>query len=140
MANCTYRSINLNEHSDYVRLLNIIHPKTRYIEYVVVDEEDTRLIEKFEEDIITEKLTNNWHGTKSSKRCRLLKIRATFELFVYLKQFATFCVLKTGNWGDYAEATDFGINDIAFFDEKDQPILFTTTHEGYIELRRDIEF
>ena len=34
--------------------------------------------------------------------------------------------------------TDFGINDIAFFDDKELPLLFTTTHEGYITIRDDL--
>ena len=40
--------------------------------------------------------------------------------------------------GDVVEETDFGMNDIAFFDDKDLPLLFTTTHEGYIMIRDDL--
>ena len=69
----------------------------------------------------------------------MTKIKATKELFNYLKNFETFCKFKTGYYGDYTEKTDFGINDIAFFDRNGEELLFTTTHEGYIDIREDLK-
>lgn len=133
-----YRSINLNEHNEYLKILKVLEQRTKYVEYVLVDEDDTRLIDNLQDCIFAQKNVNKWWGTESSQRCRLYKIKASPKLFSQLKKFSTFCELKTGDWGDYTESTDFGINDIAFFDDKTEPILFTTTHEGYIELRDDI--
>ncbi|MDE7264285.1 MAG: hypothetical protein K2N64_06460 [Anaeroplasmataceae bacterium] len=134
-----YKFLKLNEHSEYLKILNILEQKTKYIEYVLVDESDTWFINALQEDIYEQKKVNHWWGTKTSQRCCLYKIKASTTLFSILRKFSTFCVMKSGEWGDYTEATDFGINDIAFFDDRTEPILFTTTHEGYIEIREDIK-
>ena len=34
--------------------------------------------------------------------------------------------------------TNFGDDDIAFFDNEKEPLLYTVTHEGYIRVREDI--
>lgn len=133
-----YKFINLNDHNEYLKILNILEQKTTYIEYVLVDEDDTQFIETLKNNIVTQKAVNKWWGTKTSQRCSLYKIKASSEVFSQLKKYSTFCILKTGDWGDYTEITDFGINDIAFFDDKLEPLLFTTTHEGYIQLRMDV--
>ncbi len=135
-----YRFIKLNERSEYIKMLDKLATAAKFIEYVLIDEDDTGLVDLMQEDIYAQKLANKWWGTKTSQRCRLYRIKATPKLFSYLKRFSTFCILKTGEYGDYAETTDFGINDIAFFDDKPEPILYTTTHEGYIALRKDISF
>ena len=57
---------------------------------------------------------------------------------MYLEQFETFCKYTFSNSHDIVKDTDFGINDIAFFDDKELPLLFTTTHEGYITIRDDL--
>lgn len=134
-----YRSIDLNEHSEYVNLLNIISKKAKSIEYVLVDDDDTHLVDNFSDDIVFEKKTNAWWGTSTSQKCTLYRIKASKKLFTYLKNFNTFCILITNEYGDTVQYTDFGINDIAFFDDKAEPMLFTTTHEGYISLRKDIK-
>lgn len=135
-----YKSINLNEHEEYLKLLSILEKKTKAIEFVLVDENDTRLVDEFKNFVTSEKEVNKWWGTETSKKCKMYNISATHKIFSYLKKISTFCLIKTGKYGDYAETTDFGMNDIAFFDEKSEPILFTTTHEGYIEIRDDIKF
>lgn len=135
-----YRLIKLNEHSEYLKMLKSLERATKFIEYVLVDEDDTSLVDLLQDDICFQKQVNKWWGTKTSQRCSLYKIKATPKLFSYLKHLSTFCISKIGNCGDYAETTDFGINDIAFFDDKPEPILFTTTHEGYIALRKDINY
>ena len=45
---------------------------------------------------------------------------------------------KTLRVGDYSELTNFGFDDIAFYDNKENILLFTTTHEGYVSVRRDL--
>ncbi|MDE7329190.1 MAG: hypothetical protein K2N57_05555 [Clostridia bacterium] len=135
-----YRFIDLNEHSYYVKILNVLERNTKYIEYVLVDEDDVCFIDNLSDDIIQQKYTNKWWGTETSRSCCLYKIKSTPKLFSRLKKFSTFCISKTDERGDYVETTDFGINDIAFFDDRLEPILFTTTHEGYISLRKEIRF
>lgn len=128
----------VNRHEDYLELLNQLEKKCIYIEYVSVDDDDTRLTEQFKRSVIAVRPKNKWWGTKSSRRRNVYKIKASRELFQYLRRFETFCKYTVSDMGDLAQTTDFGINDIAFFDERDLPLLFTTTHEGYITVRKDL--
>lgn len=128
----------LNNHSEYVQTIKQLEDKCKYIEYVLVNEDETKFVENFENLIISLELKNKWWGTKSSQKNKTYKIKSSKEVFKFLKQFETFCKYTTSNNGDIVENTDFGINDIAFFDDKDIPLLFTTTHEGYITIRNDL--
>lgn len=127
----------LNNHKDYLQVIKQLEDKCKYIEYVLIDKDDTTFVEKFETLILSSKLKNKWWGTKSSKKYKIYKIKSSNEIFRYLKQFETFCKYTISNNGDIVEETDFGINDIAFFDDKEMPLLYTTTHEGYILIRDD---
>ncbi len=129
----------LNSHEDYLNILKHLKQKSKYIEYVLVDEDDTRIVDKFKDLVVSVQPKNKWWGTKSSKKSKVYKLTASKELFQYLQRFETFCKYEVTDMGDVAENTDFGFNDIAFFDEKDLPLLFTTTHEGYIYIRSDLE-
>lgn len=128
----------LNDYKEYLQVIKQLENKCKYIEYVLVDEDETKFIEYFESLIISLKLKNKWWGTKSSQKSKVYKIKSSKEIFKYLKQFDTFCKYIVSNNGDIVENTEFGINDIAFFDDKDIPLLFTTTHEGYITIRDDL--
>lgn len=128
----------LNSHNEYLQVIKLLENKCKYIEYVLVDENDKEFIERFENLIISEKLKNKWWGTKSSGKSKVYRLKASKEIFNYLSRFETFCKLVFSDKGDIAEETDFGINDIAFFDDNEIPLLFTTTHEGYIEVREDL--
>ncbi len=128
----------LNNHNEYSKILKQLENKTKFIEYVLVDEEEKEFIKRFENLIIAVNSKNKWWGTKSSGKSKIYKLKATKEIFKYLNQFETFCKYMISNQGDMVEETDFGINDIAFFDDKEMPLLFTTTHEGYITIREDL--
>ncbi len=128
----------LNLHADYLYVIKLLEARCEYIEYVLVDEDDTELIERFRDHIISVKVKNKWWGTKSGRGSKVYTISASKELFRYLRRFETFCKCVSSDFGDNAAETDFGINDIAFFDKNELPLLFTTTHEGYITVRSDL--
>ncbi|MCX4365700.1 MAG: hypothetical protein OSJ70_08020 [Bacilli bacterium] len=128
----------LNNHDDYLAIINKLENNCQYIEYVLINDEEIELLEKFEDCIISFESKNKWWGTKSSQKNKVYKIKASKEIFKYLKQFETFCKYTMSSSSDIVEETDFGLNDIAFLDEKEIPLLFTTTHEGYITVRDDI--
>lgn len=129
----------LNSHSEYLQVMKRLENKCKYIDYILVDEDEKEFIERFENLVISVKLKNRWWGTKSGGRSKIYKLKASKEVFKYLRQFETFCKYFVSDKGDIAEETDFGINDIAFFDDEDElPLLFTTTHEGYIMIREDL--
>ncbi|MCI9050230.1 MAG: hypothetical protein HFF37_07570 [Coprobacillus sp.] len=128
----------LNNHNEYLKVIKQLEKKCKNIEYVLVNEDETELIEKFKNFIISSTSKNKWWGTKSSKKSKIYIIKSSKEIFNYLKRFETFCKYIILNDGDIVEETEFGINDIAFFDDKEIPLLFTTTHEGYITIRDDL--
>lgn len=68
----------------------------------------------------------------------MYRLESSQEIFKYLRTFETFCKYIFSENGDRVENTHFGINDIAFFDDNELPLLFTTTHEGYIMIRKDL--
>lgn len=128
-----------NSYNEYLQVIEQLENKCKYIEYVLIDENDTKFIEKFENFIVSLKLKNKWWGTKSSQKNKVYKIKTSNEIFKHLKKFETFCkYIISNNSDDIVETTDFGINDIAFFDDKELPLLFTTTHEGCITIRDDL--
>ena len=136
----------LNNHEEYIKILNKIEIKCKYIEIVIVDgRENNELVEKFNIDILETKKTSKWWGTEIKSLNNLYKIKATKEFFTYLKKYETFCkYYEYGSnkesllRGDYSEVTNFGYDDIAFYDENDNYILFTTTHEGNIAINDEI--
>lgn len=128
----------LNDHEEYLKILKILENKCKYIEYVLVDDDDTKLIEAFKDTVISMQPKNRWWGTKTNGKCMVYKLKSSPQIFKYLKQYETFCKYIISDTGDVSEETDFGINDIAFFDDNEMPLLFTTTHEGYITIRKDL--
>lgn len=126
----------LNNHKDYINALNYLEKKSQYIEYVLIfDDEEDELLKKHKDLIISMERNNKWWGTKSSRKSSVYKIKCDKELFRYLRNFETFCNSEK-EFGE--KTTEFGDNDIAFFDDAELPLLFTTTHEGYITIRDDL--
>ena len=68
-------------------------------------------------------MDKKWWGIKSGHRRKLYRIRWSEEIFDYLARFETFCKVSLAEGGLRAEDTDFGQNDIAFFDGEDLPLL-----------------
>lgn len=128
----------LNHHDKYLEMMKILEKKCRYIEYVLIDEDDTTFVEKFERFIVLAKKKNTWWGTKSARESKVFRLQSSREIFEYLKKMETFCKYVQSDRGDTVERTEFGINDIAFLDEGKIPLLYTTTHEGEIMIRQDI--
>jgi len=128
----------LNDRMSYVQVIKELEDHCKYIEYVLVDEDDTELIQQFRNLVLSEKLKNRWWGMKSSGKSKLYLLKASPEIFKYLRSFETFCKYSFSDYGDMVENTNFGINDIAFLDDQEIPLLFTTTHEGFIMIRKDL--
>ena len=136
----------LNNHEAYIKVLNKIESKCKYIEIVIIDgRESNELVDKFTRDILDRKKVSKWWGIETKSVNNLYKIRATKEFFTYLTKYETFCKYyeygsnkESFARGDYSEITDFGYDDIAFYDENDNYILVTTTHEGNIAISDEI--
>lgn len=129
----------LNNHDQYVKILKKLEEKCTYIEIVHLDErKNNELVEKFNGDILEIKKVSKWWGTETSSTNNLYKIKATKELFTYLEKYETFCKYHLSENGNYNEITDFGFDDIAFYDKNNNYLLFTTTHEGDIAINQEL--
>ena len=146
----------LNTHEEYLKALDKLEDRCKYIEIVVLDErESNELIEQFKNSIILrKKVTSWWWGEelyyddnleKVNRGNWLYRIKPSKEFFNYLRKYETFCKYYEKydeEYNDYVgvqEGTDFGIDDIAFFDESSVPLLLTETHECDIAIREDLE-
>lgn len=128
----------LNTHQEYLQVLELLEDECKYIEYVLVNDFDCELVDKFADSILSVEQKNKWWGTKSSQKTTIYKMHSSKAMFAALRKFETFCKYIASSEGDMVIDTDFGQNDIAFLDDKELPLLFTTTHEGYITIRDDL--
>lgn len=136
----------LNNHEDYINILNKVETMCDYIEIVVIDgKESNDLVNKFKNDILKIKKVSKWWGTKIKDKNYLYKIKTSKSFFDYIKKYETFCKYyeygsneESIKRGDYSEITDFGLDDIAFYDNNNDCLLCTTTHEGYILIKKNI--
>ena len=125
----------LNNHEDYVKLLKKLEFECSYVEIVILDGKETNeLVSKFKNDIIETIKVSKWWSTETRSFNNLYRIKATNKLFEFLEKYETFCKYFFSEKGDYNEITDFGCDDIAFYDENNDYLLFTTTHEGNIAI------
>ena len=133
----------LNSHEQYLKILNKIETKCNYIEIVILDgRKSNELVDEFSSDIIDIKKVSKWWGTETSAVNNLYRIKTSDKLCEYLAKYDTFCkylVADDEYYYDRQLTTDFGRDDIAFFDDNDIPLLFTTTHESYIYIREDLK-
>ena len=136
----------LNNHEEYINVLYKIEIKCKYIEVVVIGgRKSNELIDKFKDDILNIKKVSKWWGTQTRGSNYLYRINSSKEIFEYLRNFETFCKYyeygsnnESLRRGDYSEITDFGLDDIAFYDNNNDCLLCTTTHEGYIAANKKI--
>lgn len=133
----------LNEHNEYLEILKKLEEKSKYIEIVLLDERESNdLINEFRNDIVFTEKVSKWWGTETMSINNLYRIKASSKLFEYLRQFETFCKYYKSDKNYncvHQVSTDFGIDDIAFYDDNKIPLLFTTTHECYITIRVDLK-
>lgn len=137
----------LNNHEEYIKILKKLKSKCNYIEIVILDgKESNELVDRCSVDILKTKKVSKWWGTKTRSVNNLYKIKASNKLFGFLEKYETFCEYyeygsneeSIRRRSDYSEITDFGIDDIAFYDENNNYLLFTTTHEGYITISDEL--
>ena len=121
----------LNNHEDYQKMLKILEKECSFIG---IDSEH-EIVVKHNKDIIKIEKSSSWWGIETSYINTLYYIKASEALFKDLSKYETFC--KTINYE--AQKTDFGANDIAFFDKNDNILLITNTHEGFISVDERID-
>ncbi len=126
----------LNTHDKYIKMLNLLEKETVYIEIVTVDK--NKIVEKLKQDVLKMEKVNVWWCTKSADVYKLYRIKSSKELFNYLRSFETFCKYYYDDKGDKQISTDFGYDDIAFYNKNDEIMLCTCTHECFIDINQKL--
>lgn len=135
--------IFIENHEQYLTLLKKLKDRTAYIVIVQVfrDKKD-KLINHADSTmrLLEEKLADEWPGTKTYGGKNLQKVyAANDEFFDYLESFSSFFFSHIGKNEEFiVERTEFGVNDIAFYDIRKRCLFFTTTHEGYASLHENL--
>lgn len=130
----------LNNHDNYLNILMFLEKQCSYIEVFLIDGKETNnLIDKFKNNIISSKYVSKWLGSEINGKNKLIKLKSNKDIFEYLKCFETFCKYYFScEYGDCPVKTDFGDDDIAFYDKDNNLLLCTTTHEGEIFICDDL--
>ncbi|MBC8543487.1 MAG: hypothetical protein ACLS8R_11225 [Anaeromassilibacillus sp.] len=133
-------SIALTSHEQYLDLLKKLKGKTAYIVIVQINGEDDEdeIIANANTcmQLIEKRSVNKWLGTKTrGRRAVQFCYRKEDSFFRFLSTYPSFFFNRRDRWGcDEVEYTDFGTDDIAFLDDAQTPLFFTTTHEGYANI------
>ena len=129
----------LNEHSEYIKMLKILESKCAFIGITSGHE----IINYFKNDIFKIEETSSWWNKIVSYIDEIYYIKATGNLFLFLRKYETFSKYIVGNIeqkiGDKVILTSFGQDDIAFFDKNNNLLLCTNTHEGFIDVADTID-
>ena len=126
----------LNNHEDYLKILDILEKKSNFIGIAGKHE----ITDKFKNDIIKIEKSSSWWTEETSYVEYIYYIKASSELFDFLRKYETFCktIVYKNEFFNYetlqGETTDFGVDDIAFFDNDCNILLATVTHEGFIHV------
>ena len=126
----------LNNHADYLKILNILEKKSDFIGIAGKHE----ITDIFKNDIIKIEKSSSWWTEETSYVEYIYYIKGSSELFDFLRKYETFCktIVYKNKFFNYetlrAETTDFGEDDIAFFDSDCNILLATVTHEGFIHV------
>ena len=131
----------LNNHEDYLKILYLLEKKSDFIGIAGKHE----ITDKFKNDIIKIEKSSSWWTEETSYVECIYYIKASSELFDFLRKYETFCktIVYKNKYFNYetlqAETTDFGVDDIAFFDSDCNILLATVTHEGFIHVSADVD-
>lgn len=129
-----FNRVLLNTHEQYLELLAKIEKRAVYVEIVqiCVQKSPDQIIEFAKEhlQLIDKKSVYKWFGTISHNTAPKYIFVLTKSFWDFLRQFSSFFFNGSNECPWDIINTAFGMDDIAFLDEKYQPLFYTTTHEG----------
>ena len=131
--NCA--ELKLTSHDQYLKLLKLLEREATIIEIVQIngDDQNDPIIKAAQPYIIRKQNVNQWLGTlRKGAGVPKYTLRAEKPFFGFLQRYEGVFFNEMDKRGcDTVRETDFGQDDIAFFNRKGEPLFYTTTHEGY---------
>lgn len=121
---------NLQNHTQYVRLLELLNPRTCYIELVPLDPAN--------DTVAAWALKHLELVDEEYMRYRFLWNENAFRHFMNLHNFFIYYVDPDGEKGDMIFETEFAWTDVTFLDSDMQPIFYTITHDGLAFINKSI--
>lgn len=138
------KSYLFHTHEEYLSLLRILKDKTMYIQIVIIEYDgatgEILDLAKKHMQCIGRKRVKQWPGTQRKGKGALQYEFIAKKCFIEeLEKYESFFINETNEYGwDEVRTTDFGLDDIAFFDVQKEILFYTTTHEGYAFGREDL--
>ena len=125
----------LQKHWQYIRLLEVLHSRTSYIELVPVCPVDDLIVPWALKHLtlMEQSSVMTWHGTRTSQSYQKYVFRwdeTALTHFMDLHNFFIYCEAPEGKLGDVILETEFAWTDVAFLDGNREPLFYTITHEG----------
>lgn len=138
--------IALTTQEQYQQIVKKLAQRTVYIVLVQICEEaDVSPVLAFAQSsmkLIGRKKVRKWLGTvRGGSRATQFIFQGEKRFFKFLLTFPSFFFNSKDQWGcDLVVDTAFGEygDDIAFLDQQERVLFFTTTHEGYAYMRPDL--
>ena len=135
----------LNTHEDCLKVIEKLEKVCQYVEIVVIDERETdELVERLRE---YETFCKYFFSDEEIEEIEITE-KELEEFFAGLDDADYDAEEEAADEtdedevdifiGDRSETTDFGYDDIAFYDKDNRCLLNTTTHEGYIMIDDDL--
>ena len=148
--------IILSSHEQHIKILKRIRSSARFVEIVIPYGEapNDALIISLKPFLLETKKVWEWTGTISrGTASTLYRYSSDDALFQYLNEYDSFFInVPLRNSPDdfiyinddilrwQMEYTSFGNKDIAFLDENNDVLFYTTTHEGDAFINEKFEF
>ena len=151
-----YTNIILSNHEQYLEVLRALEEKTEYVEMDFIDPSVSRIRYELLQNSDGELDFSEYSGVNDEDRNNEV-INFAFEnlefikkeysdrwsgafryvfkadrvFFEFLRKFESFYINEITNNSFETRNTDFGCDDICFYDEDNNKLFYTTTHEGY---------
>lgn len=123
-----YKLFTIDSRAEYLQLLDVLEKRTAVIEYAQSAGENLNdpLVKAALRFVKSKYISTEWAAVSYGGPGMIYKFRAEKAIFKRLREYESF--LYNGN--KCCELTDFGRdNDIAFFDENENLLFCTLTHE-----------
>ena len=138
------KEITFATKKDYLAVINFLEKQTKYVEIVVSwdDTPNSPLLTNFGDSLVTIKDISHWleTGTKGTLYKYALSLERKKAYFQQLRKFDSFFYNCEHPFsGMYVETTDFGYQDIAFFNLQGELLFYTITHEGLAWIKKSAE-
>ncbi len=144
-----YIPVDLHSHKQYLAILAMLKKDTKRIVLVQIDgvKKDDPIVENAHHmmTLQNKEIVSEWLGTCAPGRGAVqYTFQSSDEFFGYLCTFDAFFLWEPHPAKPHVgytqlRSTDFGNDDIAFLDQNNRLLFYTTTHEGFAWIHKQYD-